>query len=143
MLSIFTAFRLLIVVRIDAVIFTVIIGFTWSVWEVFLICDAFLTFFAGLINIVEGLLYYVGFYWLTNSSNLAGIVLCEIECVWNKFARVYKFIGLLWDAHSASNTVGLHLVGDQHVLAEDIVLDDLGANDSSDNLASVDANTYI
>jgi len=87
--------------------------------------------------------YDIGLDRLTDGSDFTGIVLCVAEIVGNEVVLVYHLVSLLRNAHLASQTIRLHLICDKHVLSEDVISHDLGANNSADNFSSVDPNTHI
>ena len=54
-----------------------------------------------------------------------------------------QLIGVLTDAYGSRSAITFHLVCYEDILAENVVADDLRADDSSDNLTSVDTDSHV
>lgn len=50
---------------------------------------------------------------------------------------------MFWNTNRASHAIRFHLVGDEHILPEDVVPDDLCADNSADDFTSVDSDAHV
>ena len=70
-------------------------------------------------------------------------MLGKLERILNEVVLVNQLMGLFTDANGTSKAVALHLVGDKYVLTKDIIANHFGSNDTTDYLASMDADPHV
>ena len=70
-------------------------------------------------------------------------MLSELKCFSHEVVFVNELVSLLTDANGTRHAIRLHLVGNQHILSEDVVSDHLRTDDATYDLACVDADTHV
>ena len=72
-----------------------------------------------------------------------GLELLVTKLIENIGVLLENAVGVLAQAHLSRDTLGLYLLGDHNSRAENVIPDDLGSNDTSNDWASMDASSQV